>query len=79
MTGKSSFAFNHAWITQDGVHAIEVTLRDPDVSYYGIPFALEVLQRWTAKRGHWGLLDDLYSIEEMEELLTDARRHPASP
>jgi hypothetical protein len=76
MAGKSSFAFHHAWITLDGLCAIDVTLRDSDVLYFGILFSLEVLQRWTIKRRHWGLLEELHPIGEMKELLVDARRHP---
>jgi hypothetical protein len=75
MAGKAGLAFHHAWITLDGLHAIEVTLSASNVSYFGIPFSLEVLQRWTVKQGYWGLLHNHYPIEKMEELLTDAGRH----
>jgi hypothetical protein len=73
---KLNHAIQHAWITLDGVHAIDVTLRDPasDVLYFGIPFSLEVLERWIRKRRHWGLLDALDT--DIDELLADAGRHP---
>jgi hypothetical protein len=72
----NNFPFHHAWITRDGVQAIDVTLTDPGpgVSYLGIPFSLEVLERWIGKRGHWTLLDALDT--DTEELLADARRNP---
>jgi hypothetical protein len=70
--------FHHAWITLDGVHAIDVTLRacTPDVVYFGIPFSPKVLGSWIAKQGHWTLLNALNPIEKLEELLADACRNP---
>jgi hypothetical protein len=71
--------FHHAWITLDGIHAIDVTLRDPapDCLYFGIPFSLEVLQRRTVRRGgKLTLIVPYDSDEEIEELLKDAVCHP---
>jgi hypothetical protein len=73
---KFNYLIQHAWITLDGVQAIDVTLREhpSDVLYFGIPFSLEVLLRWICKRGHWTLLDALDT--DTEELLADAHRNP---
>ena len=73
---KLNHAFQHAWITLDGVHAIDVTLRDPapDVLYFGIPFSLKVFGRWIGKRRRWNLLDALDT--DTDELLAEARCHP---
>ena len=37
--------FRHAWITLDGIHAVDVTLRHPapECHFFGIPFSLEIL------------------------------------
>jgi hypothetical protein len=49
---------HHAWVTLDGVHAIDVTWANaPAHSYYGIQFPRIVLTKWTNRRGNWGLLD----------------------
>ena len=52
---RHDWLFHHAWITVDGVHAIDVTLRDtgPGVSYFGIPFSPKVFSRWLCKA--WSL------------------------
>jgi hypothetical protein len=70
------YPFHHAWITVDGVHAIDVTLRDvgPDVSYFGIPFSPRVFSRWLCKRGYWTFLNA--HDEDMGELLADISRDP---
>lgn len=50
----------HAWITLDGVHAIDQTWRDaPSCHYYGIRFSTEVLSRVICGRNHYGLLDPM--------------------
>jgi hypothetical protein len=72
---------HHAWVTLDGIHAIDVTLRGPasDCQYFGIPFSLKVLEKWTERRPAQGaMLDGMNPIEQMEELLEDAVREPAS-
>jgi hypothetical protein len=70
-------SFHHAWITLDGIHAIDVTLKNaPECSYFGIPFSLEVLQRWTARRGYWTLISASDSDAGIDELLKDAVCHP---
>jgi len=48
----------HAWVTLDGLHAIDVTWRDgPNCHYFGIVFPKTVLAHWVSKRGYFGLLD----------------------
>jgi hypothetical protein len=70
---------HHAWVTSDGVHAIDTTFSDPapNCLYFGIPFAREVLKNWIIHRKTWGMLDAAYPIKEMEELLEDVGRQPA--
>jgi hypothetical protein len=49
--------FHHAWITVDGVHAIDQTLADaPAHDYFGVPFANDVLTKAFAARGYYGVL-----------------------
>src|SRR5262245_34286586 len=47
--------FQHAWITLDGVHAIDQTLPDaPAHDYFGIPFSNDVINKAFAVRGYYG-------------------------
>ncbi len=49
--------FHHAWITVDGIHAIDQTLPDPTAhDYFGIPFSNDVLNKAFAARGYYGIL-----------------------
>src|SRR5262245_18836640 len=42
MSPRSHAPVHHAWITLDGVHAIDVTWPNaPECSYFGIPFSKE--------------------------------------
>jgi len=55
-TGRSPF--QHAWVTLDGLHAIDQTLQRPErFLYFGIPFTAEIVSKVTYTRGHFGLLD----------------------
>jgi hypothetical protein len=48
---------HHAWLSVDGVHAINQTLPDaPELAYLGIPFSNAVLARGLLARRRWGLL-----------------------
>ena len=73
-----NWPFHHAWITVDGVHSIDVTLRDtgPDVSYFGIPFSPRVFSHWLCKRGRWTFLNA--QDTDMDELLADIGRDPST-
>jgi hypothetical protein len=54
-----------------------MTFKNPSTCrFFGIPFSLQVLQRWTSRRGYWGLLSVFHSDAEIEELLDDAIAHP---
>lgn len=64
----SGLCCQHAWITLDGVHAIDVTWPEaPACHYFGIEFPQPVLARWVRRRGYWGLLDPVD-----DEMLRDA-------
>jgi hypothetical protein len=65
--------FPHAWITLDGIHAIDLTLRDPvnNFFYFGIPFCVDVLEEWRARRGNRGRLLDAMD-DDLDQMLSDA-------
>lgn len=66
---------HHAWVTLDGVNAIDVTLREPptDCLYFGVPFPLEVLQKWIERpHGYLTMFDGAKPIEQIDETLKDA-------
>ena len=69
---------HHAWITIDGIYAIDVTLRShiPDCLYFGIPFSLEVLRQAISLRGKCILIDAIYGKDEIDKLLENNRLHP---
>jgi hypothetical protein len=47
-------AVHHAWVTLDGVHAIDVTWDDPpDCHYFGIAFPKEIVSRYGYSQGSW--------------------------
>jgi hypothetical protein len=46
----------HAWLTLDGVHAIDQTLHAPEYHYYGIPFTRKEHARALSAGGHGGPL-----------------------
>jgi hypothetical protein len=70
---------HHAWVTLDGVHAIDVTFRKPatDCLYFGIPIPLNVLQKWIERpNGYLTMFDGIKPIEQIDETLKDASREP---
>jgi hypothetical protein len=77
ISSQTVFPIHHAWITLDGIHAIDVTLRGAvqNYSYFGIPFSLRVLEKWSARRGYWELLDELADLDELQ---SDAARYLAT-
>jgi hypothetical protein len=65
MSGTSGLLFEHAWLTVDGVHAIDQTLPDAlATEYLGIPFATAVLGRALVTHHHYGILDLLFKQPE---------------
>ena len=72
--------FQHAWITLDGLHAVEVTLRGlvSDNHYFGIPFSLEILRAEIGTRNSWHvpMLDYAFPMARMEDLLQKAIASP---
>jgi hypothetical protein len=77
-TPTGGVPIHHACLTLDGIHAIDVTLKNaPDCYFFGIPFSREVLQRWISRRRKWTLLDASDPDQEIEELLQDAVREPS--
>ena len=67
---------HHAWITLDGVHAVDVTWDSaPDCAYFGIAFSGRVVRRWACREGYWEPLlgrDDAETFAMLEQ----ARQHP---
>jgi hypothetical protein len=51
---------HHAWVTIDGVHALDPTWADATVcAYFGIAFRAELVGRALNSRRQYGLLDPL--------------------
>jgi hypothetical protein len=51
---------HHAWVTNDGMHAIDPTWDDaPTSAYFGIAFSTKVVGQALTQRRTWGLLDPL--------------------
>ena len=72
-----SWSIPHAWLTLDGIHAIDVTLKDaPAYHYFGIAFSHEVLCEWMIRRRCTGLLH--WDDEQTSAVLEYARLHPPS-
>jgi hypothetical protein len=61
---------HHAWITLDGVHAIDVTWRRQasDCHYYGIAFPNDVVRRLLLRRNYWAPVLDYWEAP-FDELL----------
>jgi hypothetical protein len=72
--------FQHAWITLDGLHAVDVTLRGPisDYHFFGIPFSLKILTAEICARDNWQfpLLDHAFTAARMDDLLQKAVASP---
>ncbi len=72
---KSGLLDHHAWITLDGFNALDVTWPDPRGSFYfGIPFSLTVLGKWSVRKKHFGFLN--LPDKPFDELLQDLRPSP---
>jgi hypothetical protein len=71
--------FQHAWITIDGTHAVDVTLQNiSDCLFFGILFPLKTISEEIRSRGDrpFPLLDHAQSMEAMEDLIRRAIRSP---
>jgi hypothetical protein len=71
--------FHHAWITLDGLHAVDVTLRGSVSGYqfFGIPISLVIMRREVvARQGRLPLLDHALPTARMEDLLQRAMAVP---
>lgn len=67
--------FHHAWVTLDGVHAVDVTLRLPEeAQFFGIAFSLAGLRRQilSVRGGRVPMLDAVYPMEALEALVEKA-------
>jgi hypothetical protein len=78
LTPNAGSAFHHGWVMLDGVHAVDVTLKEATKCwYFGIPFSSKIVMRWVTR---WGntlpLIDPYASDADIEELLQDALSHP---
>jgi hypothetical protein len=69
---------HHAWVTLDGVHAIDVTWNNPaDCHYLGIAFPKEIVSRYGQSRGLWvSLLSECKPSAALRELLAAGRTDP---
>jgi hypothetical protein len=64
--------FHHAWVTLDGVHAVDVTLRSPEeAQFFGIAFSVPVLRKQICgvRKGKLPMLDPLEPTETLEALV----------
>jgi hypothetical protein len=74
----ASWPIHHAWLTLDGIHAIDVTMKDATAyHYFGIAFSHEVLYEWIIRRGCRTSLIN-WDDEQTSALLEYARLHPPS-
>jgi hypothetical protein len=56
---RTKVAFHHAWITLDGIHAVDTTWKDaPDTYYFGVSFTLKQLADAMVETGYYGSLLD---------------------
>lgn len=68
---------DHVWLTLDGIHAIDVTLKDaPAYHYLGIAFSHTVLCEWMFMHKRSRLLHP--DEKQTHALLEYARLHPPS-
>jgi hypothetical protein len=70
---------HHAWVTLDGVHAVDVTWNAPaDCHYVGIAFPKEIMARHGLQEGHWvPLLPDYEPSAALRALLAAAKSDAA--
>jgi hypothetical protein len=65
--------FEHAWITLDGMTAIDPTLPDGErYQYFGVALTPTTLSRLIVRCGYWGFLDAyarLASLAEIEAII----------
>ncbi|MHC4049177.1 hypothetical protein [Bradyrhizobium sp. 25ACV] len=67
--------FHHAWVTLDGINAVDVTLRIPEeAQFFGIAFSLSGLreQILSVRQGRAPMLDAVYPLEALEALIEKA-------
>ena len=78
MSPGTGLPFQHAWLTTDGISAIDVTLRSPaqDCWYFGVAFSRRLFGEALRRKKVWRLLDASYDTNEMQKLLEENRRRP---
>lgn len=61
----------HAWLTLDGINAVDITWREPtfECQYFGIPFSVEVLRKFIVRTRAYG---PLLTPDELQQVLIDA-------
>lgn len=69
--GRSGGLVLHAWLTLDGTNAVDITWREPaaECQYFGIPFLVEVLRKFTRRTRTYG---PLLEPNELRQVLIDA-------
>jgi hypothetical protein len=81
---RGDHLFQHAWVTPDGLHAIDVTLREPasENYFFGIPFSHKLLFAEACSRDNRAclpLLDCLYPTESDALVRTAVTSPPQYP
>ena len=72
---RDGLVHHHAWLTLDGVHAIDVTWDNPaDCHYFGIAFPKEIVSRYGRSQDFWAsLLSEDKPSAALCALLAEAR------
>jgi hypothetical protein len=60
------FILAHAWVTLDGVHAVDQTWPQPGLGYFGILIPQEEVAKLLLERGYIGAVFDEYPESWME-------------
>jgi hypothetical protein len=63
---RRGYAVAHAWVTLDGVHAVDQTWPQPGLGYFGIVISIKGVAVIFSKRGYFGAVLDEYPESWME-------------